>query len=362
MALVQTTAPMVSAVTSRDPIIDRADGWSRRHLGRVLGVVLALLLLSLALRHIDPKRALSLVLSLGPTATLLALPSILAVSCETFAWQSAISRMARPVRFLSLLRVRVASESLASVLPMGALWADAARPPLLARHCRLSVGEGIASVAVRKYLLVSSQAGYLLLAFFVGRTVLEDGFRRAAGAPALCAVALVGAAILLTVAEGSALAFRGGTLLQSLLTRLSRLPWDSLRRRLTTLRDGTRRTDRAAASFFRMGSLHRLLASAPCLLGWLLEATETWVFLVALGARLSWGDALAVEAVVVLGRHLLVFLPGGLGIVELGYATFFVGSGASVDLCAAFVLLKRSREVAWAAVGYVLWTLDRAVT
>jgi hypothetical protein len=75
---------------------------------------------------------------------------ILAVFCETFAWQRAISRMAEPVRFLSLLRVRVASEALSSVLPMGAILADAARPPLLARPCRLSVGEGIASVAVRK--------------------------------------------------------------------------------------------------------------------------------------------------------------------------------------------------------------------
>jgi uncharacterized protein (TIRG00374 family) len=102
-----------------------------------------------------------------------------------------------------------------------------------------------------------------------------------------------------------------------------------------------------------------LLHSLPCLLGWVLEATETWVFLLALGAPVSWGDALAVEAVVVLGRHLLVFLPGGLGIVELGYATFLVGTGVSADLCAAFVVMKRSREVSWAAAGYVLWAFDR---
>jgi len=73
----------------------------------------------------------------------------------------------------------------------------------------------------------------------------------------------------------------------------------------------------------------------------------------------SWGDALAIEAVVVLGRHLLVFLPAGLGVVELGYATFLVGTGASLDLCAAFVVMKRLREVSWAAVGYLLWTVDR---
>jgi uncharacterized membrane protein YbhN (UPF0104 family) len=103
----------------------------------------------------------------------------------------------------------------------------------------------------------------------------------------------------------------------------------------------------------------RLLLSIPCLAGWILEATETWAFLWALGAPVSFGDALAVEATVMLGRHVLVFLPGGLGVVELGYATFLVGTGASLDLCAAFVVMKRTRELLWVLAGYLLWAADR---
>src|SRR5262249_12251579 len=147
----------------------------RRRFARAVGTAAALGLLGLALRGIDLRRALSLVSDLGPRAILLLVPSVLAVCCETLAWRHAIEKLHGRVPFSSLLRVRVASESLASVLPLGALWADAARPPLLARHCRLSLSEGVASVAVRKYLLVLSQSGYLLLAFFVGHTVLADG-------------------------------------------------------------------------------------------------------------------------------------------------------------------------------------------
>jgi uncharacterized membrane protein YbhN (UPF0104 family) len=212
---------------------------------------------------------------------------------------------------------------------------------------------------VRKYLLVSSQAAYLLLAFVFGRAVLEDGFHRAAGAPALALVALVGAVVLAVAGEGTALAFRGGGVFQALLRSLSVVSWKSLQLRLEALRDGTRRTDRAASSFFRMSSVSRLACAVPCLFGWILEATETWVFLLALGTHWSWGDALAVEAVVVLGRHLLVFLPGGLGIVELGYATFFAVRGVSLDLCGAFAMMKRTREALWAASGYFLWSVDR---
>jgi hypothetical protein len=341
--------------------VDRPSSGVSRHVLRVVGALLAFALLCVAFRDLDARRVVRLVLGLGPSAALLAAPSLLAILCETFAWQRAIAKMVEPVGFGALFRIRVASESLASVLPLGALWADAARPPLLARYCRLSVGEGVASVAARKYLLVSSQAAYLLCAFLAGRAILEDGFRRAVGAPGLSAVALVGAAALFVVGELSVLACRGGSAFQRLLDFAALIPQNPLRSGLLTLRGGMARTDRAAARFFGTPRATRMVLSAPCLLGWLLEATETWIFLWALGAHVAWRDALGVEAVVVLGRHLLVLLPGGLGVLELGYATFFVDARASLEICAAFVVMKRLREISWAALGYLIWTMDRRV-
>lgn len=328
---------------------------------RALGTAVALALLATVFRHIDRARVVSLVWGLGPAAPLFLLPSVLAIACETFAWQHAIAKMARPVRFLSLFRVRVASESLAAVLPMGALWADTARPSLLARHTELPLGEGVASVVARKYLLVLSQAGYLLLGFFLGRPALEDGFRRAAGMPALCCLPLLGAAVLIAAAELSALAFRGGSVFRTLLNFASRVPRNPLGAGLRALDEGTRHTDRAAARFFRMRYPDRIWLSLSCLAGWILEAVETWIFITVLGAHVSPGDALAVETIVVLGRHVFVVLPGGLGVLELGYATFFGAAGASLDVCAAFVLMKRLREVTWAAIGCGLFAMDRAL-
>jgi Lysylphosphatidylglycerol synthase TM region len=351
---------MAAVGPAGDAVVDaRSPAGSRRHLLRAAGTALALALLYVAFRDLDPRRAARIVLGLGPTAVFLLAPSLLAILCETFAWQRAIAATMAPVAFGPLLRVRVASESLAAVLPLGALWADAARPSLLARHFGLTVGEGVASVAVRKYLLVLSQAGYLLCAFVAGRGILEEGFGRAVGAPGLSRVALLGAAVLFLASELSVLLCRGGSAFQTLLERLSRIPKNPLRETLLALRHGTVRTDRAAARFFGAPRALRLALAAPCLLGWLFEATETWIFLHVLGANVAWHDALAVEAIVVLGRHLLVLLPGGLGVLELGYATFLVGNRASLDICAAFVLLKRLREISWAGLGYLFWTLDR---
>lgn len=332
---------------------------ARQALLRALGSLAAVLLLWVAFRDVDVRRAISPLLHLGTLGLALFVPSVLAVSCETFAWQRAIAKMAAPVRFTAIFRIRVTSESLATVLPLGALWAEAARPPLLARYGRLTLGEGVASVAARKYLLVLSQAAYLSCGFFAGRAILESGFRRVVGVHGLSAVPLVCAIILFGVAEISALAFRGGAALRTLLDLASRIPNVPLHAALVSLRAGSARSDRAAARFFGASTTTRFALAVPCFIGWLIEATETWIFLSALGAHVSWSEALAVETVVVLGRHVFVMVPGGLGVLELGYSTFFVGERASLDVCAAFIVLKRLREAAWAAVGYLLWTFDR---
>ena len=60
---------------------------------------------------------------------------------------------------------------------------------------------------------------------------------------------------------------------------------------------------------------------------------------------------MGVEALVVLSRHLLPFLPGGLGVQELGYAALLAGVGCDTDRVMSLVVLKRVRELSWVSVG-----------
>src|SRR6185436_4433738 len=98
-------------------VLDRSSSPDSRRLAlRAAGAALAVALLYVAFRDLDPRRAARLVVGLGPAGALLLAPSLMAIVCETFAWQRAIATMVKPVAFWPLLRVRVASESLASVL------------------------------------------------------------------------------------------------------------------------------------------------------------------------------------------------------------------------------------------------------
>jgi uncharacterized membrane protein YbhN (UPF0104 family) len=318
---------------------------------QALGVIIAIGLLGLTLRHVDAHHVAELISGLGPSTLLLVIPSMMAVSLETFAWQNAFSVFGARPAFSSLFGVRVASESLGVALPLGALFADAVKPRLLSQLCHTPTSDGLVGTAARKYLLVLSQAGYLFIGFALGRTLLCSAFERACGMRQLGVLALFGGLLLVGVAEGMALSLRGGATFQAILRALGRIPSRSLRARIARFEGEMVHTDSTAARFFGTSGIVRARLALPCLGGWLLEATETWTILHVLGSSLSWGDAVGVEALVVLARNLLAILPGGLGAQEFGYATLLAGAGVDPNTSAAMMLLKRARELVWAVVG-----------
>ena len=72
------------------------------------------------------------------------------------------------------------------------------------------------------------------------------------------------------------------------------------------------------------------------------------------GVRLPFATVFAFEASVSLLRSLACFAPGGLGVQDLGYVAALGALGVPDALTAgaAFVVMKRAKELFWAAVGY----------
>ena len=63
-----------------------------------------------------------------------------------------------------------------------------------------------------------------------------------------------------------------------------------------------------------------------------------------------------VHGALTLLRGLAFFTPSGLGIQDLGYLAFLKGLGVrhALDVGAAFVVVKRSKEIFWIIIGYLL--------
>jgi putative membrane protein len=92
-------------------------------------------------------------------------------------------------------------------------------------------------------------------------------------------------------------------------------------------------------------------------LGWLSSAFGTWLALALIGRPLSFGEAIAIEALLCAARSAAVFVPGAIGIQEAGYAVMMPLFGLTPDIGVAVSLLKRAREIAVGVPVLLSWQI-----
>jgi uncharacterized membrane protein YbhN (UPF0104 family) len=93
--------------------------------------------------------------------------------------------------------------------------------------------------------------------------------------------------------------------------------------------------------------------------GWLGEALDTAVIVRLVGGPFDFAFAMAAEVGISLLRSVGNVAPAGLGVQDAGYATLFPALGLPIETTAAFVLLKRGKELVWIAAGYALLAMLR---
>jgi uncharacterized membrane protein YbhN (UPF0104 family) len=328
---------------------------------RGLGVVVAFAVLGWTFRDLDVARVSAVIGRVGGAALLWALvPMGAALAIEAFGWTWAFRRSGHEVPFLGIWRVRVTSEALALTLPAGMLFCESTKPFLLARHCGLGAEVSIAGMAVRKYLLLVSQGVYITGFALLGAPFLERASSGVIGRSGLSAALLVVGGVVLATAISSGLCLRDGRIAERVRAALSRLPLGGLRGTLERSRGRFVRTDGELRNFFRGGLLQASLPALPFLVSWVLEAVETYLILRLLGVELPFEAVAALEVALSFMRHVTFVLPAGLGVQDLGYVAFLraLGAGDPLTMGAAFVLIKRAKECAWALSGFSLLASD----
>lgn len=328
---------------------------------RGVGVLVALGLLGLTFRDLDVV-AVSDVLGRvgGPSLLLVLAPMGLALILESLGWAWAFRRAGHDVPFWGLWRARVTSEAFALTLPAGMVFCESTKPFLLARHCGLCTEVSVAGMAVRKYLLLASQSVYISGFALLGASFLEQASPGIIGRPGLSWLLLAIGVVVLAAAAGSGVSLRDGRVAERLRALLAKLPVRALRGSLEKSRRRFVETDGELRRFFRGPLLAATTPAVFFLFGWLLEAVETYLILRLLGVDLPFAAVAALEVALSFMRHVTFILPAGLGVQDLGYVAFLRALGASDPLTmgAAFVLLKRAKECAWAFVGYSFFAAD----
>ena len=320
--------------------------------GKVAAVVLAVGLFAATIANADLARVGSLVGRAGPWIALGLLPYALAVLVDATGWRTLLGNVSSPP-MTALVRVRLRCDSFGATLPGGALIAESIAPSWLRRWMPLDAG--IAAVAGRKCFVGLAEALYILASFAVGFSVL------AARGAALPWVVLGLGLGMLALFGGTALALASGSTAARIHRILASVPIRAVRDRIEARARGFHSTDARLGALFR-SSPARLAVGCVFFVGaWSLESVETWLLLRLVGVDLSLRAVFAFEASVSLLRSVGCFAPGGLGVQDLGYVAALRALGVpdAVTAGAAFILLKRAKELAWSLVGYATLLVPR---
>ena len=123
--------------------------------------------------------------------------------------------------------------------------------------------------------------------------------------------------------------------------------------RVAELLDGTRLDHEVRALYAQ--PLRLATACFWQLMGFIAGSFESWLALQLLGYPISVWDAIAIEAATQAVRHIIFFVPAGLGVQEGGLVLFGNIIGLPADAAIALSLIKRAREVGFGVPALVSW-------
>jgi uncharacterized protein (TIRG00374 family) len=315
----------------------------------------AALLLAQVVRAADLERVAELVRGAGPWVALVVLPFAAVIAADTLAWKIVLGSLRRGIRFGRLLHIRFASEAMLLSLPMGAAFAESLKAYLLEKRCQVPTPEGVSSIAATKTLLLFALAAFLAVSVALGGTYLADASARIIGIGGLPWFILAGAAGLAVAASLTAALLLHGSMAARVHRLLLAIPVRAVRERLLRREERFLRADESFAPIARSrGRLVR--AGLLIFVGFLGEALESYLILRLIGADIGFVQVLAFDATVTLIRSAAIFVPAGIGFQDAGYLAFFRAFGLpdADNLGAAFVILKRAKEVVFILLGYAL--------
>ncbi len=336
-------------LASIDPALTAPRSGPGKRLLRLLVLVVSAGLFVRVLWMADLRNVGRLLVEVGPLALLAVVPYGLAVTLDTAGWAAILRGLEARVATWRLLGLRLSTEAVHLSFPGGPLIAEGLKVWLLSRRFGVGIAEGSASLAVKKALQIGSQGVYLLTAALVAGASLAD-------ASVLRPVLLGLAAFTMAVSAGMVTVLLSGRVAERLWKLLRRVPLARVQRWTLSREVAFVDTDQHVRAVLQSHAPGLVVAFLWILCGWFAEAGESWLLLRLLGVQLSFPAVLAFEPVVSFARSAAFFIPAGLGVQDAGYMALLRAAHIpdATNRAAAFVLLKRFKELFWIAVGWML--------
>ena len=314
------------------------------------------------LRTADLTRSLELVRSLGWKLPFLLVPNFVVAVLEAVGWRMSFGRLGPVPRFLPVLRIRLVTEATMMGLPSGAVISESLQPYLLKRRCGMPFESAVVAGVGRKSFVVVSHGLVMAVSTLLAWPLLTRISKATIGRGGLPWL-LMAVSLFMIAAFGLGIfASANGRLVQRFRLALDRLFGRWMGEWLERHAGRFERADEHMIAFFRKDKRGLVVPMALYCAGWVVRGVESLVFLSLLDVTLSLNLATLLESTLVLVRSVAVPVPAGLGVQDVGYVLSLraLAIPDATTVSAAFVLMKRGRDVFWIVVGFLLLGGERA--
>ncbi|NUP09999.1 MAG: flippase-like domain-containing protein [Polyangiaceae bacterium] len=323
---------------------------------RAVAIAIALALFAWTLRDVDASALGALLVSVGPLGALALVPQLSGSVLHAGAWRQLLAGLGHKKPLLPLTSISLSADAARMAAPAGPAVAESIAAFELRRRLRVPWSPTLTSLAAKKAWVFCSNAAAIALLLMVGQHELgrlAAFVPRGAFLPHLALAASVALAVLGSTSLGLLSSPRVALGVKRVMTRLpSRGIQAWIRRHL----------DRPAAGATAALPWSRHGAACAYLLGqWATDILETWLMLHLLGARASLPAAMMIELGTSLVRSAAFVVPGGLGFQDASYAGMIssLGVTGNSEIGAAFVLMKRAKELIFTSIGLALLAVSR---
>ena len=243
-------------------------------------------------------------------------------------------------------RVLMVGSALAEVTPLAGMGGEPVKALLLKRHYGIRYREATASLVLARMTDLVAQVLFMALGFaLMSTTDLASSYR--VGAAAGLVFFSLAILVFFLLQRPAVFAWLRARLERGYLAR-------RLGERGVAALESLRDVERHLLDFYSQERGRFALSVLLSLGDWASGAAATWLAVNWLGFAIGIGDAIVIEAFVVLIRSTLFFVPADLGTQEA--ALLLIGSAltGSPTLGVALAAIRRARDVLWIAWGLAI--------
>jgi uncharacterized protein (TIRG00374 family) len=307
--------------------------------------------LSQYLDLLDGDMIFSKLSTIGLSLIIILIPYFFVILSDTIGWKYSFGHIKSQLSAAKLFLLRVATESLQTSLPGGAVYAEVVRPVLIKKYFRFEYSVSISANIITKVNILIAQLLFLVLGFCI-LTLSFNAKLFFLLFPDYVFYPAIGALFIISAFTVYLLYRRN--LLINLLVFFERLNFKFTKGICDKIRNNVYEINQALNLFSKGQKKDLGITIFFFLLTWFLMSFESFIILTILGVDVNILQMIVVESLISIIRMIFFFIPGAVGAQDIGIVILFNLSGISDPQTNAvlFILFKRIKEFFWIIAGY----------